>query len=196
MLASSRPTLLGSLGEGLVGGVSGYQAQQKQEMDRAKQFIDFAKENFVQTYDPASRQTVQLNKMTGQMYTGGDFQKYMYDSMKKAGITKPEVYGVMPPSGPSAPGEKQSVTQNVPSKAQEVAEKAAPSTVTSPTTTPAPNVDNPSENIYTANPGQLRQMVIEGKIPGGPPDAAAKQKQIDETMKTAEEMANSPRSRQ
>ena len=193
MLASNRPTLLGAVGEGLVGGVSGYQAQQKQEMERAKQFIDFAKENFVQTADPNNpKQTVQLNKMTGQMYSGGDFQRYMYDSMKKAGITKPEVYGVMPPSGPSAPGEKQSVTQNVPSKAQEVAEKAAPSTVTSPTTTPAPNVDNPSENIYTANPGQLRQMVISGKIPGGPPDAAARQAQIDEDMKTADAMANNP----
>ena len=192
MLASSRPTLLGAVGEGLVGGVSGYQAQQKQEMERAKQFIDFAKENFVQTYDPASKQTVQLNKMTGQMYSGGDFQKYMYDSMKKAGITKPEVYGVMPPSGPSAPGEKQPMTQNVPSKAQEVAEKAAPSTVTSSATTPAPNVDNPSENIYTANPGQLRALVISGKIPGGPPDAAARQAQIDEDMKTADAMANNP----
>jgi hypothetical protein len=203
MLASSRPTLLGAVGEGLVGGVSGYQAQQKQEMERAKQFIDFAKENFVPTYDPVSRRTGQLNKMTGEMYFGGDFQKYMYDSMKKAGITKPEIYGVMPPSGPSAPSITKTIEgpqpsgveskpENVEKKAAVVAENSASPAVTSPNTTPAANVDKPSENIYTANPGQLRQMVIEGKIPGGPPDAAAKQKQIDETMKTAEEMANSP----
>jgi len=193
MLASSRPTLLGAVGEGLVGGVSGYQAQQKQEMERAKQFIDFAKENFVQTVDPNNpKQTVQLNKMTGQMYFGGDFQRYMYDSMKKAGITKPEVYGVMPPSGPSAPGEKQSVTQNVPSKAQEAAEKTAPATVTSPNNTPAPNAGNPAENIYTANPGQLREMVISGKIPGGPADAAETQSQIKKIMETANAMADNP----
>lgn len=188
MLASSRPTLLGAVGEGLVGGVSGYQAQQKQEMERAKQFIDFARENFVQTYDPASKQTVQLNKMTGQMYAGNDFQKYMYDSMKKAGISKPEVYGIMPPSGPSAPGERQSTSD----KAQTVADVASSPKVTSPNTTPAANSDKPSENIYTANPGQLREMVISGKIPGGPADAAEIQSRIKKTMETANEMADNP----
>lgn len=192
MLASNRPTLLGAVGEGLVGGVSGYQAQQKQEMDRAKQLIDFARENFVQTYDPASKQTVQLNKMTGQMYAGNDFQKYMYDSMKKAGISKPEVYGIMPPSGPSAPGERQPVTQTTSEKAQTVADVASSPKVTSPNTTPAPNSDKPAENIYTANPGQLREMVMNGKIPGGPADAVARQAQIDANMKTADEMANNP----
>lgn len=192
MLASNRPTFLGSLGEGLVGGVSGYQAQQKQEMDRAKQLIDFARENFVQTYDPASKQTVQLNKMTGQMYAGGDFQKYMYDSMKKAGISKPEVYGIMPPSGPSAPGEGRPVTQITSDKAQNVAEKTSSPAVTSPNTTPAANSDKPAENIYTANPGQLREMVMSGKIPGGPADAVARQAQIDANMRTADEMANNP----
>jgi hypothetical protein len=36
MLASKNPTLLGAVGEGLVGGVSGYQAQQKQQMEMAR----------------------------------------------------------------------------------------------------------------------------------------------------------------
>lgn len=207
MLASNRPTFLGALGEGLVGGVSGYQAQQKQEMERVKQFIDFAKENFVQTVDPNNpKQTVQLNKMTGQVYTGNQFQQYMYDSMKKAGISKPEIYGVMPPSGPTGPtsptttktaeGSQFSTAGGKPEptekKAAVVAETSAPPNVTSPATTPAPNADKPSANIYTANPGQLREMVIDGRIPGGPPDAAAKQEQIYKRLEIAEEMASNP----
>jgi hypothetical protein len=36
MLASKNPTLLGAVGEGLVGGVAGYQSQQKQQIEMAK----------------------------------------------------------------------------------------------------------------------------------------------------------------
>jgi hypothetical protein len=36
MLSSRNPTLLGAVGEGLVGGVSGYQSQQKQQMEMAR----------------------------------------------------------------------------------------------------------------------------------------------------------------
>jgi hypothetical protein len=193
MLASNRPTLLGAVGEGLVGGVSGYQSQQKQQMERAKQLIDFVKDNFVQTYDPKTGKTGSVNKLTGQMYSEDGVQNYLYAAMKKAGVP-PENYGISAPSAPTAPlspGEKAVVTQNTDSRAKDAAEKTASPANTSPNNTPAPNAGKPTESIYTANPGELRQMVIDGRIPGGPPDAADRQAQIDANMKTANGMAAS-----
>jgi hypothetical protein len=189
MLSSRNPTFGGALGEGLVGGVSGYMNLQKQEMERAKQVIDFAKDNFTQTVDPATNQTVMYNKMTGQMYSGNDFQTYMYNSLKKAGVD-PEIYGIKPPAMPPTP--KAAGANVIDDKSAKVAETAASPKATSPATTPAPNADKPQENINLMNPGQLRELVINGQIPGGPPDAAARQAQINSDLARANRMANDP----
>ena len=51
MLASQRPTLGGALGEGMLGGVGAYQAQQKQQAEMAKGTFDLIKSRFTRGTD-------------------------------------------------------------------------------------------------------------------------------------------------
>jgi muramidase (phage lysozyme) len=92
MLASKNPTLGGAIGEGLVGGVAGYAAQQNHQMAAAKQVFDLVKDRFQETLD-SNNKVVFKNKMTGDLVTPGQVQAAVARMLKSAGVD-PESYGV------------------------------------------------------------------------------------------------------
>ena len=70
MLGSKSHTLAGAIGEGLVGGVSGYQQQQKQEIEAVKNIFDVVKNQYTQVLDtdpnsPTRGQMVFRSNMSG-----------------------------------------------------------------------------------------------------------------------------------
>lgn len=75
MLASKSPTLGGAIGEGIVGGVAGYQVQQKMAADLAKSVLDIVKDRFNITTDQATGETRYFNKSTGKLITPAQFEE-------------------------------------------------------------------------------------------------------------------------
>jgi hypothetical protein len=100
MLASKSPFLGQAIGEGLVGGVAGYQSMQKQQMEMAKNLIDVVGNRFERTIE--NGQVVYRNKLTDEKVPPGQMQATIFQMFKKAGLN-PEQYGIMPPSGPVPP---------------------------------------------------------------------------------------------
>jgi muramidase (phage lysozyme) len=112
MLASKNPTLLGAVGEGLVGGVSGYQSQQKQQQEAAKQIFDLVKGRFTQSIDESGN-VIFRDNMMGTLVSPGQVQSSVSKMLTSAGID-PSAYclgrvqtaaatGVVPPSGEKQP---------------------------------------------------------------------------------------------
>lgn len=101
MLASKSPFLGQAIGEGLVGGVAGYQSMQKQQMEMAKNLIDVVGNRFERQIVDGN--VVYRNKLTGAEVPAGQMQSTIYNMFKKAGL-QPEQYGVLPPGAPTAPG--------------------------------------------------------------------------------------------
>jgi hypothetical protein len=109
-LASQRPTLGGALGEGIVGGVTGYQQNKKLQAELAKGALDIIKEQFSRSVDDKGN-TVWYNKYTGKKATG-DVVANTYAGLLKARGVDPAAYGfgagsetgVKAPSAPTAPG--------------------------------------------------------------------------------------------
>jgi hypothetical protein len=112
MLASKNPTLLGAVGEGLVGGVSGYQSQKKQEQEAAKQIFDLVKGRFTQSIDESGN-VIFRDNMMGTLVSPGQVQSSVSKMLTSAGID-PSAYGlgrvqtagatgVVPPSGEKQP---------------------------------------------------------------------------------------------
>jgi len=114
-LASQRPTLGGALGEGIVGGVTGYQQNKKLQAELAKGALDIIKEQFTRSYDDKTGETVWYNKYTGKKATG-DVVANTYAGLLKARGVDPAQYGfgagtsdtsttsIKAPSAPTAPG--------------------------------------------------------------------------------------------
>ena len=94
MLASKNQTLLGAVGEGLVGGVSGYQAQFKQQQEAAKQIFDLVKGRFQETRDD-NNQVAFRDTMTGNLVSPGQVQASVSKMLISAGIS-PAQYGLGP----------------------------------------------------------------------------------------------------
>ena len=92
MLSSKSPYLLGAVGEGLVGGVSGYQAQKKEERETVKNIFDMVKGRFTQTVDD-NMNLVFRDTMTGAMVQPGQVQAAVSNMLTSAGID-PAPYGL------------------------------------------------------------------------------------------------------
>jgi muramidase (phage lysozyme) len=92
MLSSKSPYLLGAVGEGLVGGVGGYQSQKKQEQETVKNIFDMVKGRFVQTVDD-NMNLVFRDTMTGTMVQPGQVQAAVSNMLTSAGID-PAPYGL------------------------------------------------------------------------------------------------------
>jgi GH24 family phage-related lysozyme (muramidase) len=92
MLASKNPTLLGAVGEGLVGGVGGYQAQQKQQQEAAKQIFDLVKGRFTQSIDESGN-VIFRDNMMGTLVSPGQVQSSVSKMLTSAGID-PSAYGL------------------------------------------------------------------------------------------------------
>jgi hypothetical protein len=113
MLASKSPFLGQAIGEGLVGGVAGYQSMQKQQMETAKSIVDMVGNRFERFIKPGDKangipsQVMYRNKLTSEEYLPNQMSGMVYGALKSAGIP-PEMYGVSKPasggvSAPSAP---------------------------------------------------------------------------------------------
>lgn len=105
MLASRNPTLGGAIGEGLVGGVAGYQAQQKLSADLAKNVLDIVRDRFNVTTDQKTGETRYFNKSTGELLSPGQF-KQVVAGMARGLNVDPAVLGIVEPKsgGFSLPG--------------------------------------------------------------------------------------------
>lgn len=105
MLASRNPTLGGAIGEGIVGGVAGYQAQQKLTSDLAKNVLDIVRDRFNVTTDQKTGETRYFNKSTGELLTPGQF-KVVVAGMARGLNVDPAVLGIVEPKsgGFSLPG--------------------------------------------------------------------------------------------
>ena len=129
MLASRNPTLGGAIGEGLVGGVAGYETNKKMQMDQAKQLIDLVGKNYqiIPQYDPVTKtvSNVAINKLTGQKTDAGEINRALSQGLSNIGVD-PASFGIVAPQAPKAPGDTSGPT-NKPS-AQSVAAGAEPST--------------------------------------------------------------------
>jgi len=97
MLASKNQTLLGAVGEGLVGGVSGYQTQFKQQQEAAKQIFDLVKGRFQETRDDNNNVAFR-DTMTGNLVSPGQVQSSVAKMLSSAGIS-PAQYGLGPVGG-------------------------------------------------------------------------------------------------
>lgn len=104
MLASKSPFLGGAIGEGLVGGVAGYQSMQKQQMEMGKNIVDMVGNRFERVLVGNPPQVTYRNKLTGDTYRPDQMGSMVYGALKSAGIP-PEMWGVAKPilGGISAP---------------------------------------------------------------------------------------------
>lgn len=104
MLASKSPFLGQAIGEGLVGGVQGYQSMQKQQMEMAKNLIDVVGNRFERYIEPADKargipsRVMYRNKLTGDSVEPSQMQATIFKMFKSAGLS-PEQYGI---TGPGA----------------------------------------------------------------------------------------------
>jgi hypothetical protein len=87
-LASQRPTLGGALGEGIVGGVAGYQENKKVQAALAKGVLDILKDRFNVTSDPKTGQTIYFNKATGQTISAAQYTKAAGDIAESMGVPR------------------------------------------------------------------------------------------------------------
>jgi hypothetical protein len=198
MLSSKSPYLLGAVGEGLVGGVSGYQAQKKEERETVKNIFDMVKNRFTKSEDNSGN-PVFIDNLNGSVVRPDQVANTVSKILTNAGID-PEPYGITRTQTAdvtkAGAGTRQITDAGTagaaaaPAKQEQVAQASSPQK-TSASTTPAPNADKPAQNIYEMNPGQLREMVISGQIPGGPPDARARQANINDRLARADRMAGS-----
>jgi hypothetical protein len=112
-MSSRAPHKLQAFGEGLAGGVAGYQSMQKQQMETAKSIVDMVGNRFERFIKPGDKangipsQVMYRNKLTSEEYLPNQMSGMVYGALKSAGIP-PEMYGVSKPasggvSAPSAP---------------------------------------------------------------------------------------------
>jgi Transglycosylase SLT domain/Chaperone of endosialidase len=92
MLSSRNPSFGGALGEGLLGGVSGYMSLQKQENEMAKNIYDLVDKRFTATINPDTNEAGFFDSMTGQFATPQQKSQVYYNLLKSRGID-PGDYG-------------------------------------------------------------------------------------------------------
>lgn len=91
LLASRAPHRSQAIGEAIMGGVSGYEAMQKQQMEMAKNLIDVVGNRFERQL--VNGQVIYRNKLTGDEVSQNQMQSTIYSMFKKAGLS-PEQYGI------------------------------------------------------------------------------------------------------
>lgn len=91
MLSSKSPYLAGAIGEGIVGGVAGYQSNLRQQADLAKSVLDIVKDRFVIRSE--NGQPVYFNKNTGQKLNAQEYNAAIVKLGKAMGVP-PAVFGI------------------------------------------------------------------------------------------------------
>lgn len=201
MLASNRPTFLGALGEGMVGGVAGYQQQQKFQAEIAKQVMDVIKERFVPFKDKDGNPKF-MDKTLNREVTPNDVMRFGAGYAQKFGFD-PAQLGFAPqapeaPTGPTLGGAKRTVMTGEPTKA---APAVATGTEPQPTAQPAAGEAPPAApaktelpNINRMNQAELRVLAKTRPdlIPGliGDPDNDPRKMQAEINELNAQADAN------
>jgi len=153
-LASRNPTLGGALGEGIVGGVAGYQSQQKQQAELAKGVLDIVKDRFVIRTNPDTGETQYFNKNTGQRLTPEKFNDAVGKMSEALGVPRAAL-GLEPAAGTQAPKAIGAIGAEaaLPKPAAETAEGAKPTVAGEPAT---PGEPAPIVNKYAMSLGDLK----------------------------------------
>jgi hypothetical protein len=205
MLASNRPTLLGAVGEGLVGGVSGYQTMQKQHAEMAKGVMDLIKDRFVTGTDKTGNTTF-YDKVLGKFVDPSHVQGVGASMLSNLGIN-PKAYGfgsetlgatgtsTSPrtvaggPSAPSAP---------IPAGTEIKPPGAAPSAPSEVKTETAPPIDK--NNLFNKSESELIAIAKQRPdlFPGltGDRDPRKLQAEIDQQKRLGEELSARGQSQQ
>jgi hypothetical protein len=136
-LASQRPTLGGALGEGLIGGVAGYQQNREIQAKLAKGVLDMIKERFTRSIDD-NGQTIWFDKYRGKRATADQIESVYAENLRAVGVN-PASYGLGVGAGaPTA-----------------ITPPGAPAVPTAPGAKPAEGA--PSEKTAEGTPGQKAQ---------------------------------------
>ena len=157
MLASQRPTLGGAIGEGMLGGVGAYRAQQQQNAAMAKNVLDIVKDRFVVSVDPDTNQTVYFNKSTGAKLNPNQYAQAVGNVADSLGVSR-GVLGIpttdIAVPGVSGPSGKPSQTSG---------QAAAPSQTQATGAKPAADTGAAAKPVdfTTMSPTQQKQYVIE-----------------------------------
>ena len=182
MLASQRTTLGGALGEGLVGGVSAYQAEKKQQMEMARDLRTMFDQRFIagdipndpKLYGANAGKRGFLDKNTQRWFTPEEVMNGKSEMAKELGIP-PSYLGVpRAPTRPLTPVEAQTQQQEVSPAAgtttPATTTQAQPSTTTTAAPTGTETGKQPDviaqfktpQSVYEMEPAQLIQKIKEG----------------------------------
>jgi len=193
-LASKNPTLGGALGEGIVGGVAGYQSQQKQQAELAKGVLDIVKDRFVIRTNPDTLETQYFNKSTGQRLTPEQFNAAVTKMATGLGVS-PAALGLEPAAGTQAPKAIGAIGAEaaLPKPAAEAAEGAKPAVAGEPA---KPGEPAPVVNKYDMSLGELKNYAEQNpkdfSLIGerDPAKQRAEIKKYEKAMNAAQEQGN------
>ena len=102
MLSSKSPFLGTAIGEGILGGVGGYQANKKLQAEMAKNVLDVVKDRFVSGNIPGTNQRGFFDKTNQTWITADQYKTGVIDFAKAYGVP-PAQLGIMAPKAPSGP---------------------------------------------------------------------------------------------
>lgn len=193
-LASRNPTLGGALGEGIVGGVAGYQSQQKQQAELAKGVLDIVKDRFVIRTNPDTNETQYFNKSTGQRLTPEQFNIAVGRMATGLGVS-PSALGLEPAAGTQAPKAIGAIGAEaaLPKPAAETAEGAKPAVAGEPAT---PGEPAPMVNKFAMSLGELKTYAEQNPKDFAligerdPAKQRAEIKKYENAMRAAQEQGN------
>jgi hypothetical protein len=137
MLSSKSPYLAGAIGEGLVGGVSGFQTQQKTQMEAAKAVMDIVKDRFTRSMDNNGN-VVFFDTRTGRTLSANQVETAAAEMLRAQGID-PRKFGY----GTSAPAEPISGTGTRSGTTTAAAPQAPVTQPTAPAQQAAPSGQQP-----------------------------------------------------
>lgn len=167
MLASNRPTFLGALGEGMIGGVAGYQQQQKFQAEIAKSVMDAIKERYVPFKDKDGNPKF-MDKILNREVMPAEVMRFGAGYAQNFGVD-PATLGFVPqtpetPSVPTLGGSKREVIAGEPVKAVPPVVSGAgpqpaaqPAAAQPPAAAPAAGEPKPI-NINKMNAAELRTL--------------------------------------
>lgn len=102
-LASKNPTFGGALGEGIVGGVAGYQQNKEVQAKMAKNVLDVIKDRFVSGPNPNDNNKPGFYNTFSQVWQTPEQMRVSAAAFAKAYGVAPSTLGIEGPSAPSAP---------------------------------------------------------------------------------------------
>lgn len=194
MLSSKSHTLAGAVGEGLVGGVSGYQAQKKQEMETVKNIFDMVKDRFTQIVGDDGK--IAFRDKFGGVLQPNQLQSTVAKILTDAGID-PAPYGMSRPQVADAGTRQMSdagTSQGAPKPAEVAAGKPVVEAVTETAKPKAIPAEDKPEHELTANDYERRILAnpdAYGLKRGSVEDPNVRMKNVQSMRARADQLARS-----